>query len=186
MRSLKTVNRIIQKGSFIYSGILDFINFTPLYTMQPDQLILKRTNNSNPDFKYLVTHLDALLTEVNGDEDAFFAPKNILDPINTAIVAYYNGKPVGCGCFKKFDENSVEIKRMYVDPEVRGKGIASAVLSELENWAKEIGFTTMVLESASKLTNAHALYYKKGYQRIPNFGNYAGIESCLCMKKELS
>jgi len=153
--------------------------------MQNDQLILKRTTNNDPDFKHLVTYLDAMLTVINGDEDAFFAPKNVLDPIDTAIVAYYEGKPAGCGCFKKFEEDTVEIKRMYVDPEVRGKGIASAVLNELEIWAKEKGNKTIVLESASKLTNAHSLYYKKGYERIPNFGDYAGRESCLCMKKVL-
>ena len=153
--------------------------------MQTNQLFLKRTSNSEPDFKSLISQLDKYLSIVNGEQDAFYAPNNVLDPLDTAVIAYYDGKPVGCGCFKKFDHESVEIKRMYVDPEIRGKGIASAVLNELEKWAKEKGFTQTVLETGKKLDDANALYYKQGYQIIENYGQYAGIENSVCMKKAL-
>ena len=153
--------------------------------MQTNQLILKRTSNSEPDFKSLISQLDKYLSIVNGEQDTFYAPNNVLDPLDTAVIAYYDGKPVGCGCFKKFDHESVEIKRMYVDPEIRGKGIASAVLNELEKWAKEKGFTQTVLETGKKLDDANALYYKQGYQIIENYGQYAGIENSVCMKKAL-
>jgi len=153
--------------------------------MQTDQLTLKRTNNSEPDFKNLISQLDNYLSLVNGEQDAFYAPNNVLDPLDTAVIAYYDGKPVGCGCFKKFDKDSVEIKRMYVDPEIRGKGIASAVLNALEKWAKETGFIHTVLETGVKLDDANALYRKQGYQIIENYGQYAGIENSVCMKKTL-
>jgi putative acetyltransferase len=153
--------------------------------MQTNQTVLKRTSNTEPDFKNLISKLDKYLSIVNGDKDAFYAPNNVLGPLDTAVIAYYNDKPVGCGCFKRFDEQSVEIKRMYVDPELRGRGIASAVLNELEKWAKENGFKYTVLETGLKLDDANALYRKQGYKIIENYGQYAGIKSSVCMKKNL-
>ena len=153
--------------------------------MQTNQIILKRTSNTEPDFKNLISKLDKYLSMVNGELDAFYAPNNVLDPLNTAVIAYYNGKPVGCGCFKKFDQDSVEIKRMYVDPELRGRGIASTVLNELEKWAKEKGFKYSVLETGIKLNDANGLYRKQGYEVIENYGQYAGIKNSVCMKKAL-
>jgi putative acetyltransferase len=153
--------------------------------MQANQVILKRTSNSDADFKSLISQLDKYLSIVNGEQDAFYAPNNVLDALDTAVIAYYNGKPVGCGCFKKFDKQSVEIKRMYVDPELRGRGIASTVLNELEKWAKESGFEYTVLETGLKLDDANALYRKQGYEVIENYGQYAGIKSSVCMKKTL-
>ncbi|WP_216846758.1 GNAT family N-acetyltransferase [Mucilaginibacter sp. L196] len=153
--------------------------------MQTNQIVLKRTSNTEPDFKKLISKLDKYLSIVNGDDDAFYAPNNILDPLHTAVIAYYNDKPVGCGCFKKFDEQSVEIKRMYVEPELRGLGIASTVLNELEKWAKESRFEYTVLETGLKLDDANALYRKQGYEIIENYGQYAGIKSSVCMKKAL-
>jgi len=153
--------------------------------MQTNQIILKRTSNTEPDFKNLISKLDKYLSMVNGELDAFYAPNNVLDPLDTAVIAYYNGKPVGCGCFKKFDQDSVEIKRMYVDPELRGRGIASTVLNELEKWAKEKGFKYSVLETGIKLNDANGLYRKQGYEVIENYGQYAGIKNSVCMKKAL-
>jgi len=153
--------------------------------MQTDNIVLKRTSNSDADFKQLVSQLDQYLAVVNGEQNAFYAPNNVLDPLDTAVVAYDNDKPVGCGCFKKYDASSVEIKRMYVDPEIRGKGIASKVLNELEKWAKEQGFTQTVLETGVKLDDANALYRKQGYRVIPNYGTYAGVENSVCMTKEI-
>ena len=153
--------------------------------MQTDEIILKRTSNSNNDFKQLVSQLDEYLNIVNGEQNAFYAPNNMLDPLDTAVIAYYNTKPVGCGCFKKYNESSVEIKRMYVDPAIRGKGIASRILNELENWAKDKGFVHTVLETGVKLDDANALYRKQGYKIIPNYGPYTGIDNSVCMMKIL-
>jgi GNAT superfamily N-acetyltransferase len=153
--------------------------------MQTNQIILKRTSNTETDFKKLISKLDKYLSIVNGEQDAFYAPNNVLDPLDTAVIAYYNNKPVGCGCFKRYDEDSVEIKRMYVDPDLRGRGIASTILNELEKWAKENGFNYTVLETGLKLDDANALYRKQGYEVIENYGQYAGITSSVCMKKTL-
>jgi putative acetyltransferase len=153
--------------------------------MQTDDIILKRTSNSDADFKSLISQLDQYLAVVNGEQNAFYAPNNVLDPLDTVVIAYYNDKPVGCGCFKKYDASSVEIKRMYVNPNIRGKGIASKVLNELETWAKEQGFTQTVLETGVKLDDANALYRKQGYHIVPNYGPYPGVDNSVCMAKAL-
>ena len=153
--------------------------------MQSEDIVLKRTSNSDADFKQLVNQLDEYLAIVNGEQNAFYAPNNMLDPLDTAVIAYYNNKAVGCGCFKKYDASSVEIKRMYVDPSIRGKGIATKVLNELERWAKEQGFTQTVLETGVKLDDANALYRKQGYQIIPNYGPYAGVDNSVCMTRTI-
>ena len=75
---------------------------------------------------------------------------------------------------------------MFVLPEFRNKGLASMVLSALENWAKELGYQTCVLETGKKQPEAIALYEKAGYRQIPNYGQYAGIENSVCFEKKLS
>jgi putative acetyltransferase len=74
---------------------------------------------------------------------------------------------------------------MFVLPEGRGRGIASKILAELEQWAKELGFISIQLETSQKLKNAITLYRKFGYEEIPNYGQYIGVESSMCMKKIL-
>lgn len=105
--------------------------------------------------------------------------------IQHVIMAYESDVPVACGAFKFFEEACVEIKRMYVVPQYRNKGIAAAVLNELELWAKEEGYTSTVLETGMKQPEAIRLYEKSGYHRIPYYGQYAGVENSVCMKKIL-
>ncbi len=144
---------------------------------------LVRTTWDNPDFKKLSALFDEYLVDIDGDEREFFAFYNNVQ-LEHVLVIYENEIAVGCGAFKKFDDQTAEIKRMFVHPDHRGQGIASTILMELENWAKEEGFTAFILETSPKLTNAIALYKKTGYQIIPNFGQYIGVENSLCMKKE--
>ena len=144
---------------------------------------LKRTTSDNPDFKYLTGLFDEYLVDIDGEEKDFFSFYNNV-PLETVLLVYENEAVVGCGGFKKFDDNTAEIKRMFVHPDHRGKGIASLIINELENWAKESNYTNFVLETSPKLTNAIALYKKTGYKIIPNFGQYVGVENSICMKKE--
>ena len=74
---------------------------------------------------------------------------------------------------------------MYVRETERGRGIAGKILAELETWAKELGFSECVLETGLKQPEAVALYQKSGYEIIPNYGQYAGIENSVCMRKDI-
>jgi putative acetyltransferase len=79
----------------------------------------------------------------------------------------------------------MEVKRMYVLPGKRGRGIAFTILSQLEDWSKELGTTTLVLETGKKQREAIALYKKSGYNIIPSYGKYKNMENSICFKKEL-
>ena len=145
---------------------------------------IKRTTSEDSDFQNLVVFLDQDLKIKDGEEHSFFAQYNKLDSIKNVVVYYDDGVAVGCGAFKHFDENTVEIKRMFVSPEFRGKGIAYEILNELESWAIEIGYSEYILETGKKMIEAIKLYERAGYSRIPNYGQYENIESSVCMKKK--
>lgn len=144
-----------------------------------------KTNSSNQDFVQLVQLLDADLAERDGADHSFYAQFNKITMIQHVIVAYENNQPVACGAFKMFDSESAEIKRMYVLPQHRNKGMAAAVLQHLEQWAKEEGYVYSVFETGKKQPEAIRLYQKSGYVTIPNYGQYAGVENSVCMKKKL-
>lgn len=146
---------------------------------------LLRTNSHHPDFQKLIVLLDAGLTGQYENHATDYAPHNLVGYIETVVIAYSGDKAVGCGCFKKFNDTHVEIKRMFVDPEYRGRGIASAILHELETWARALGHLSAVLETGNKQVEAISLYIKAGYKRIDNYGPYAGLEESLCFGKEI-
>jgi GNAT superfamily N-acetyltransferase len=74
---------------------------------------------------------------------------------------------------------------MFVRPEARGNRISTLVLTELEAWAKELGFTATVLETASKQVEAQSVYQKSGYERVANYGPYVDLPYSFCYKKQL-
>lgn len=144
-----------------------------------------RTDSKNQDFINLVKLLDKELADRDGADHSFYAQFNKIDLIKNVVIAYCDGNPVGCGAFKPYNDSSAEVKRMYVPEAVRGQNIASRVLTEIENWARETGFNTCILETGLRQPEAIALYKKMGYQVIPNYGQYAGIENSVCFQKEL-
>lgn len=144
-----------------------------------------RTDSTNEAFVKLVQLLDADLAERDGEDTAFYSQFNGIDQLKHCILYSEDGITMGCGAFKSFDEQSVEVKRMYVNPEMRGKGIASKILLALEIWAKEMGFTYCVLETGLRQPEAIALYKKNGYEIIANYPPYEGIENSVCFRKKL-
>lgn len=146
---------------------------------------IKRTDSTNIDFQQLVLELDKDLAQKNGDANDFFVQFNQLDHIKHVVIALNDNLPVGCGAMKEFDSSTMEIKRMYVPVVMRGKGVAVAVLTELENWAKSLGYKKCVLETGDKMLEALGLYKKCGYRIIPNYGPYAQVESSICFEKAL-
>ncbi len=146
----------------------------------------KRTNSDDFDFKILVKELDAELKIVDGEEHGFYSQYNKIDAIKYVIVVYDDNTPVGCGAIKEYSPDATEIKRMYVVPHKRGKGIATIVLKELENWAQELNYKKCLMETGKRQPDAIALYTKNGYQLIPNYGQYEGVENSVCFGKGIS
>jgi putative acetyltransferase len=145
----------------------------------------KKTTSKNPDFTNLVVLLDADLKIRDGDDHEFYAQINQTAILKNVIVYYINDMAVGCGAFREMDSQTVEIKRMFVNPDFRGKGNASKILSELELWAKELNFTQIILETGINQPEAIALYKKSGYLITKNYGQYIGVENSVYMKKIL-
>ncbi|WFB66774.1 GNAT family N-acetyltransferase [Chryseobacterium sp. WX] len=144
-----------------------------------------RTDSSHKDFQTLVKSLDAALAEHNGENDDFFAQFNTIDTIKNCIVAYIDDIPAACGAFKPFSEDTIEIKRMFTHPDFRKKGLGSAIVKELQSWATELNFTKAVLETSRDLKSAISVYEKSGFYKIPNYGQYVGIEQSVCYEKVL-
>ncbi len=142
-----------------------------------------RTNSDNADFRTLVTLLDAELQIRDGEEHVFYAQFNKIDSLSEVVVAYSGNAAIGCGAIKAYAERIAEIKRMFVKEENRGKGVAGKILGGLEAWANELNFDECILETGFKQPEAIALYKKSGYEVIPNYGQYIGVENSVCMKK---
>ncbi|MES2653288.1 MAG: GNAT family N-acetyltransferase [Bacteroidota bacterium] len=146
---------------------------------------LVRATSDHKDFIELVKFLDAYLAIIDGDEHSFYAQFNKIDSLKNVVIAFENEEAIGCGAFKPFEEDKVEIKRMFVREEARGKKIASQILTELELWAEELGLKHFVLETGIRQSAAVALYSKMGYQIIPNYGQYIGIANSVCFEKKI-
>ncbi|WP_158799969.1 GNAT family N-acetyltransferase [Pedobacter sp. L105] len=151
-----------------------------------NKVTLQRTTSADTDFQSLIAELNDDLRKRNGDIMDIYEQHNLIAKLDTVVIAYLDGVAVGSGCFKSFDQESVELKRMFVQEVARGKGISKMVLRELEIWAQELGFRYTVLETGVRQMEAQALYQKAGYVEIPKYGPYVGLENSICFGKTLA
>lgn len=118
-------------------------------------------------------------------DPAQFAPPNGL-----FLVGYVEGAPVVCGGWRVYedatDSAAVELKRMYVTPAARGRGLARAMLAELERTALAAGYSRIVLETGTAQPEAIALYASSGYAQVPSFGFYAEEEQSVHLGKTIA
>ena len=147
--------------------------------------MILRTNSENPDFIRLTGRLDIDLCRIYNTNPEDYEEYNRITDLRTVVVAYENEQAVACGCFKIFDEKTVEIKRMFVEDSQRGKGIASAMLANLETWARELGYVKSVLETGKGQPNAIKLYQKYGYQITENYNDSDDLNISVCLAKIL-
>ncbi|SHM72836.1 Acetyltransferase (GNAT) family protein [Chitinophaga jiangningensis] len=144
-----------------------------------------RTNNEQQDFEALTNALDEDLRDRYQELQEIYDEHNVIEAINTVVIAYIGQEAVGCACFREFNDHTIEIKRMFVKPELRGKGIALGILHELENWAKELHYSYAILETGKRQPEAISLYQKSGFTVMDNYGPYIGMDSSICMRKRL-
>ena len=117
--------------------------------------------------------------------DCLITCKLPLDEIKEAIVVYENDKVVGGGAIRKYDEENIELKRVFVHTEYQGRGIGSKLVALLIEWAMELGYKRMILETGELLAESCAVYKKLGFDIIPNYAPYVNMPESLCMAKDL-
>ena len=101
-------------------------------------------------------------------------PPSAADISLVLVARHEDGAPLGCGALRALADDVAEVKRMYVVPAARGRGVARAVLAGLEQAARDRGWTTLRLETGPRQPEAIGLYTRAGYRPIAAFGTYVG------------
>lgn len=147
----------------------------------------KRTDGKDKDFiencRLLDMDLDRRVgKKIKRDKYKIY---NQLDEIQEAIVVYEENKVIGGGAVRRYDDENIELKRVFVHTEYQGHGVGSKLVFLLIEWAKELGYKRMILETGELLAESCAVYKKLGFQVIPNYGPYVDMPESLCMAKDL-
>ncbi|XXY28968.1 GNAT family N-acetyltransferase [Sorangium sp. So ce233] len=155
----------------------------------PANVEVRRASIASPVAQALIEALNAELSSRYPEEGAnHFALEEgeVAEDRGAFLVARDgDGRPLGCGALRRLDARTAEIKRMYVAPEARGRGVARAVLAALEAEARRLGVTRLVLETGERQPEALALYSQAGFRRIPPFGEYVDSPLSVCLEKLL-
>lgn len=145
------------------------------------------TDGNNEEFHqfYLETE-DYYSSIVGGKKNREgFIPYNLSDSISDVLLAYMDGVAVGCAGLKKYNDSDVEIKRVWVEPDHRGRHIATELMDRIEDKAREMGFKRAVLQTRPIMEDAVGLYEKRGYELIGNYPPYDKLEGAICMALNL-
>ncbi|GIH29458.1 N-acetyltransferase [Acrocarpospora phusangensis] len=119
------------------------------------------------------------------DRVAFDDSPKVLDPRISFVVAWSAGEAIGCAALQPLEPGVGELKRMYVKPAERGRGVARAMLAEIETMAAAGGVTALRLETGRTFDDVIALYTGAGFVPIPLFGPYVGNTQSACFEKPL-
>lgn len=153
-------------------------------------LQIRRSTLASPDAARLIAALNLELSGAFPEPGAnhFSLTDAQIAPGDGAfLIAYLADLAVGCGAVRRLDETTAELKRMYVDPSFRGRGVATSILDALEREARMLGVTRLVLETGTRLTPAIKMYEAMGYTRIPLFGEYlSSPDTSICFGKSLT
>jgi GNAT superfamily N-acetyltransferase len=134
----------------------------------------------------LLQHLLVELTTRYPEEETDAAiPANIDGPGGAFVIAWLGDQSAGCGALRPMEPGVAEVKRMYVEPEARRRGVARKVLDTLESVAHERGYMTLRLETGIRQPEAIGLYESAGFRRIQCYGIYIDNPRSVCYEKRL-
>lgn len=145
------------------------------------------TTGGNPDFQRFYAVTEAYYSRIaDGEENRrAFIPYNASAEIPDVALAFCDGQAVGCAGLKRYSDTDAEVKRVWVEPAFRGQHIASHLMDQIEKKARQMGFHRLVLQTRPIMTDAVALYTKRGYTRIPNYPPYDRLSGAVCYAKLL-
>jgi GNAT superfamily N-acetyltransferase len=138
-----------------------------------------------PDARELRVALEAELVARYGGDAEPGAKPSAGDVLVTLLARAEDGTALGCGALRALDDEAVELKRMWVAPAARGRGVARVLLEALEDEARRLGFTRARLETGDRQPEAIALYERAGYEPISCWGPYAGAPHSRCYARTL-
>ena len=151
---------------------------------------IRRSTLGSADGSRLIAALNAELTAMFPEAGAnhfSISEAQVAPGDGMFVVAYLDDLAVGCGAVRRIDDGTAELKRMYVDPSVRGRGIGRALVEALESEARQLRVTRVVLETGTRLARAIRLYESMGYKRIPLYGEYlSSPDTSMCFGKTLT
>jgi GNAT superfamily N-acetyltransferase len=157
--------------------------------MSSETIAVARSELTSPAGRALIASLDAELSGVYPEPGAthfHLDPGEVADGRGAFLVLSLGGAPVGCGALRRIDAETAELKRMYVSPAVRGRGLGRRLVAALEAEARGMGVRRLVLETGVRQAAALALYRATGFVPIPLFGEYLrSPETSICLGKEL-
>jgi len=147
----------------------------------------------SPVAQQLIAELNAELSRDYKPEERFhsLAAEEVAEGAGAFVVAWLDGEPAGCGAVRMLHAPGLaresgavaELKRMYVRPPLRGRGLSRQILTELEARAAALGATTVVLETGVYQPAAIRLYETSGYANVPRFGPYVASPTSVCFEK---
>lgn len=154
--------------------------------MDQDVLITAFVDPWLPEVVELLWEMRRELDHIYGEVTISPPPQDeFLGPRAGFLVVRYQGRMVGCGAIKPWDQSTAEVKRVYVTPSFRRKGIGRLIMDGLEGKAIELGYKKMFLETADRQRDALEMYSRLGYRRVPCHGNKHWKEWSVCLEKEL-
>jgi putative acetyltransferase len=151
-----------------------------------DEVTLAPDDAGGDTAQKLIHALCSELSQRYGTPPGPFSPSDASAPRTAFLVARLGTQPVGCGAIRRIDDTTAEIKRMYVAPDGRRRGIARRILAELERRATDFGYRTVRLETGIHQHEAIGFYESSGYRRIAAFGHYVGSAISVCYEKALN
>jgi putative acetyltransferase len=153
----------------------------------PPGMVIRFDHPDSEDGRRLIQRLDEdLLQRYPATAIHGLHPQDIADPHLTFLVASVDGHALGCGALRPLEPGVGEVKRMFVLPEFRGRGIARQILMALESTARERGYSTLRLDTGTRQPEAIGLYRSAGYSKIPCFGEYADDLFSVCFEKRFA
>ena len=141
----------------------------------------------DPLAQHLVGRVQQEYVERYGGPDAAVVdPAEFLPPAGLFLVAEIDGVPSGCGAWRALPSGEAEIKRVYVEPAFRRRGLAQLIVAVLEDGAARAGHRSVVLNTGHEQPEAIALYAGLGYSPVPGYGIYACEPDAVFLGKELA
>ncbi len=149
---------------------------------------IEEASPTDPDYLRLTRALDEELHTLYPIESVYsVAPDKLAAPGCCLLLARSeDGRVVGCGALRKLGPTLAEIKRMYVDPDLRGHRLGRRILDQLEARARAFGYRRLRLETGTLQERAVNLYVSAGFTRIPCYNEYADDPHSLCFEKRLT